>query len=108
MLLLQILECMKGEALSAQLLFDARDLHAREPAHPERTHGDAIVVRSERLRERVLERRYDEELLDVLRREHQRGRQKVRRVRRVEASAEDGDAPPAEFHPCAPLENLEF
>jgi hypothetical protein len=54
----------------------------------------------------MFERRHDEEKIDVLRSQDQRGRKQVGYVRRVETSAEDSDAPRAEFHTRAPLANL--
>ena len=63
----------------------------RQPRHRELAHRDAIVERRERLGERVLEGRHDEHAVDVLDREHERAREHVRDVRRVEAASEDRD-----------------
>ena len=52
---------------------------------------DAVLVGRERLRERVLVGRDDEEAVDVLHRQDQRAREHVRDVRRIEAASEDRD-----------------
>ena len=88
----QVLERVQRLALPTYLRLHARHRHARNPRHRELAHAHAVVERREALGERVLERRHDQDIVDLVAGEDEDAGHDVGDMGRVEATAEDRDA----------------